>query len=138
MGNLSKVTIVKQNSSDKIVIYGNNYNGIKDLAPSSKVKKTEMNDYTFDYYQDKYGMFILRRCELFPCFDRYDRMCENRYYRRYMICKSLEELLEKYNLIVSTDERFNSIEYNSAQLAPLIYADDSMAMIEIMIEKEEV
>ena len=36
-------------------------------------------------FQDIYGRRVIHMRERFPCFDVYDRMCENRYYHWYFI-----------------------------------------------------
>ncbi|MBV5311738.1 MAG: hypothetical protein JZU47_00495 [Prolixibacteraceae bacterium] len=126
---------MRQNKDDSFTINGNIYNGIKDLASPNTILK-EMINTKFDVYQDKFGNFILRRLELYPCFDSHDYLHENRYYRQYMICKEIDEVNEKYNFIISHKERFNSCEYNSPLLAPLIYADDDQPIIKLMIKDE--
>ncbi|MFZ4549310.1 MAG: hypothetical protein ACOYN4_17820 [Bacteroidales bacterium] len=127
-----EISITNLDANSGFVINGNSYTSIFDLAPKKESVITQMENSDFDIYRDNHGKYILRFCQLFPCFDSSDRMYENRYYRRYMICRSMEEANEKYTFILSQNEHFNDINYNSAFLAPLIYADDESPIIRIM------
>jgi len=108
------------------------YNGITDIEPGAATIVTTMEDSDFDIYETPHQKYILRYWRLFPCFDSSDRMTETRYNRRYMICDSMEEAVNKYRYIKSVNESFNFINGNSPKLAPLIYADDGMPDIKIL------
>ena len=127
-----EISITNLNSNTGFVIDGNNYNGIYDLAPKNESDTTQMENSDFDIYKDKYGKYNLRFYQLFPCFDSSDRMYENRFYRRYIICRSMEEAIEKYTFIIRQNEYFYDIKYNSRFLAPLVYADDESPSFQIM------
>jgi len=126
-------SITNQNVATGFVIDGNNYTSIFDLAPKKESAITQMENSDFDIYRDTYGKYILRFCQLFPCFDSSDRMYENRYHKRYMICQSMEEAIEKHTFIISQNEHFNDINSNSRYLAPLVYVDDERPTFQIMI-----
>jgi hypothetical protein len=126
--------IISQARNASFTINGYTYKSLNDLLPGSN-KVISMEKPAFTLYQIKSGSFILCRRELFPCFDSSDRMYENRFYRRYMICSSREEAIGKYNYILAHDESFNSINHNSLYLAPIIYADDERDMIEILVSE---
>ncbi len=123
---------LKEKRNNPFMINDTIYNGITDVEPGKGTIVTPMEDSDFDIYETLHKKYILRYWKLFPCFDSSDRMKEDRYNRRYMICDSREEAFGKYNYIKCEDEKFYSMEWNSPKLAPLIYADDGMPNIEIM------
>jgi len=129
---LSIVIITKQDKQARFTINGHLYAGIRDILPLANANLTNLVNLKFDIYQDKYRNYILRRCERYPCFDSHDYAHENRFFRRYLICKSMEEAIEKYNYIEEHNESFNLSTHNSPLLAPLIYADDDRPEIEIL------
>jgi hypothetical protein len=128
---LDGVIIVKQGKQDRFEINGNLYELITDLLRKKVHVMSDMN-YKFDVYRDKFNNYVLRRCELYPCFDTSDRMYENRFYRSYMICTSKEETIEKYNYIMENNPDCRASEDTPSFLAPLVYADDGTEMIYIM------
>ena len=113
-------------------INGTVYHGIDDLWPPNGVKPVVLENYLFDVYQDKFGNFVLRRCELYPCFDSSDRMFENRFYRSYFPCASHEECMNKYEYIVRHHLRCNDESDIPAHLAPFVYADDGLPYLSII------
>lgn len=124
------------NRIDTFMINGIKYNGVDDLLPGSDQKITSLKDYHFDIYKDRLENIILRRCERFPCFDEFDRIHENRYYRRYIICSSFEDAKNKYDFIMTHNIRFDLSSRAISYLAPIIYADDGSQNIEIVYKEQ--
>jgi len=124
-------TIIKLNRHTQFELNGNTYNGVNELLPVS-CESLCMDDHCFDIYQDKFGSHILRYRKLFPCFDASDRLFENRYFRRYMVCFSLEEAIAKYGLIAQQQISLNISKDIPSQIAPIIIADDEIPEIEII------
>ena len=128
----NEVVIITQSRQDRFEINGNIYDGINDLFPEKAIVIQGLN-YKFDVYLDKFGNTVLRKCELYPCFDSSDRMYENRYYISYLICTSKDEAIEKYNYILEHNSNAQANEYTPSFLAPLVYTDDGKTEIRIMI-----
>jgi serpin B len=128
--------ITKQDKQDRFEINGNIYRLTADLLHQKVTVIHDMN-YPFDVYQDKFGNYILCKCEPYPCFDSSDRMHENRYYRSYMICSTKDEVIEKYKYILEHDPGCRADEDTPSFLAPLIYVDDGKSTICIMTDSDK-
>jgi hypothetical protein len=99
--------------------------GSKKDYPLATVEAEDIFDDNMDYYRLENSMYVLYRCELYPCFDSYDRQYENRYYRAYYLCETLDEVREKFNHLQDiTDVNLNPWEEHRAYLAPYVYFDD--------------
>jgi hypothetical protein len=129
--NSNGIIITMQGKQDRFEINGNIYELITDLLCKNVIVISDMN-YKFDVYCDKFGNYVLRKCESYPCFDSSDRMYENRFYRSYMICTTQDEVIEKYNYIMEHNPDCRANENTPSFLAPLIYADDGTSTIYIM------
>lgn len=124
----------EKQSKEEFKNYSENFYPVSSL--SRKAMWIDAEDSNFDIYLDKAGNIIIRREELYPCFDAFDRMNETRYYRRYLVCKTEEEAISKYKYIKENNEKFNEIEYNSPELAPLVYCDSLTGGYKIMLRVE--
>lgn len=129
--------ISTQNHAAPITIWGHTYQGISQLE--RRKKGTEIiripDGGKFYIYQDCYGMYVLSWAELFPCFDIYDRMSESRFYRRYMVCQTQQEALDKYQYYVDNKLSMYKFDESLAPLAPIVLADDERLEIQIMMDQ---
>ncbi len=133
----SNMVIIKQHGKqDRFQINGNIYEGIPDLFCKKVSVIADMN-YKFGVYQDKFDNYVLTKCEAYPCFDSSDRMYENRFYNSYLLCTSLEEVIEKYNYIMENNPGCRADQYTPSFLAPLVYADDGLTTISIMTDSNK-
>jgi hypothetical protein len=129
--NSNGIIIIMQSKHDRFEINGNIYELTTDLLCKNVTVISDMN-YKFDVYCDKFGNYVLRKCESYPCFDSSDRMYEHRFYRSYMICASKDEAIEKYKYIIEHNPDCRANENTPSFLALLVYADDGTSMIYIM------
>jgi hypothetical protein len=86
------------------------------------------------YYQIGGEDYVLYQCRRYPCFDSYDYLHEKRCFRTYYLCRSPEEVREKYNYLTSGNLFFaneNPGKQYRAPLLPYVYADDDMKEIKI-------
>jgi hypothetical protein len=128
--------ITQKDKQGRFEINGNVYEFTKDLLHTKVTIIPDMN-YPFYVYQDKFGNYVLCKCEPYPCFDSSDRMFEDRFYRCYLICSSRDELIEKYNYILEHDPGCRADEDTPSFLAPLIYVDDGKSTICIMTDSDK-
>ena len=135
-GTSNGVIITQYGKQDRFEINGNIYEGIHDLFCKKVSAITEMN-YKFGVYLDKFDNYVLTKCEAYPCFDSSDRMYENRFYNSYMLCTSLEEVIEKYNYIMENNAGCRADQYTPSFLVPLVYADDGLTTISIMTDSNK-
>ncbi|MDR1729344.1 MAG: hypothetical protein LBR52_01620 [Prevotellaceae bacterium] len=86
------------------------------------------------YYRLSRSCYILYHYALYPCFDSYDYMHENRYFQVYYICRSLAEVQEKYNYLTSGKLFFSGLnpskEYRQP-LYPYVYYDENKNLLEV-------
>lgn len=125
-----KLNITRQPRAFEFTILGITYT-LSDLTNFEK----EINlpdEYQYSLHIDRFGNYVLVRCELFPCFDFYDNASENRFFRRYMVCKTEDEAMEKYKYCKTKHMQFKKLDSSYANLAPIIFADDTRHEIEIM------
>lgn len=77
--------------------------------------------------------YIIERSQLFPCFDYEDYANENRYFRNFLICRSMQEANKKNTKMKLLNEgnNFNLINNDlPADMRPMLYyKDDSTSMI---------
>lgn len=70
---------------------GREYSAEKDLRAYGQetVWEYDSSGYhdTVGEFTDIYGRRVYCIAERFPCYDRYDRACENRFYRYYFLCE---------------------------------------------------
>jgi|WetSurMetagenome_2_1015567.scaffolds.fasta_scaffold177655_2 hypothetical protein len=128
--------ITQKDKHGRFEINGNVYEFTTDLLYTKVTVIRDMN-YPFDVYQDKYGNYVLCKCEPYPCFDSSDRVFEDRFYRSYLICSSKDELIEKYNYIMKYNPGCCADDYTPSLLAPLIFVDDGKSTICIMTESDK-
>lgn len=131
--------IITQHRDAPIIIFGNTYQGADQIG--CRKKGTEIipipNEHKFDIYLNCEDMYVLRWAELFPCFDVYDRMNEDRFYGRYIICKTEQEAMEKYQYCIDKQLSMSTLDDSYSPLAPIIFADDERPEIQIMIDQEQ-
>ena len=77
--------------------------------------------------------YIIERSQLFPCFDYEDFANENRYFRNFLICRSMQEANEK-NMkmkLLNEGNNFNLVNNDlPADMRPMVYyRDESASMI---------
>jgi hypothetical protein len=79
------------------------------------------------YYQLAPDRYVLYDCRRYPCFDSYDSMYENRCYRAFYLCRSIEEMQAKHDYLTSGKLFFYNenpdAEYREP-LVPYVYFDD--------------
>lgn len=88
----------------------------------------------FYVFRNKKGQLILEYSRLYPCFDSYDYINENRFHRNYWVCKDENELLEKYDYITKKLRCMND-DYSSCPmpsfLGPAVFYDDGSEIMKI-------
>jgi hypothetical protein len=92
------------------------------------------------YYRLSGDCYILYHYARYPCFDSYDRMHENRYFRAYYICRSLAEVQEKHSYLTLGKlfiADLNPSEKYRSPLYPYVYYDEDKNLLEIYEEKTE-
>lgn len=131
--------IITQHRNAPIIIFGNTYQGVDQI--SRKKEGTEIiripDEYKFSIYLNSNDMYVLSWAELFPCFDVYDRMSEDRFYRRYIICKTEQEAIEKFQYCIDNELYMSTLNDSYTPLAPIIFADDERPEIQIMVDQEQ-
>lgn len=129
-----KHQIITRHRNEPFTLLGNTYEGADDLSRAKK--GTEIiqlpGQYRYSIYIDKFGRYVLEWHELFPCFDVYDRMSENRYYRRFMVCETEEEAMRKYIYCMENRVSMRCLDESYQALAPILFADDERPEIKIM------
>lgn len=128
------ITIQRRN--EPFTIYGNTYQGGDDiLRRKTGTEAIYLPGYKgYSIYIDRFGQYILEWSELFPCFDFHDRMNENRYYRRLMVCQTEEQAMEKYKYCIENKISMRWVNELHKPLAPMIIADDERSEIQLMID----
>jgi len=86
------------------------------LAKIGYSDKTQM--VRISYSKISEDIYVLRDSERYPCFDSSDYAYEDRYYRYYYFCRSLEEVK---TLGVRIRETWNKLGYQT----PIVFAHDS-------------
>ncbi len=86
------------------------------------------------YYRLSRSCYILYHYALYPCFDSYDYMHENRYFQAYYICRSLAEVQRKYDYL--TNGKLFFVDLNPAgeyrpPLCPYVYYDEDKNLLRI-------
>ena len=152
----------EQLPNERFTIFGKTYNSFKELFPIKKVgdfsewwersyfdgfpitqqvlkvvnanfENTHLKGWEIFY--DRFSNLILRKEELYPCFDSSDRMYENRYYRLYIFCKNEDDLRNKIAWIKKNGCNIYSKDYLPQNLAPMAYLDDGLHSV-VLIEIE--
>ncbi|WP_291530687.1 hypothetical protein [Bacteroides sp. UBA939] len=84
------------------------------------------------YYRLSGSCYILYHYALYPCFDSYDRMHENRYFRAFYICRSLAEVQARYDYLTKGKLFFvdlNPSKKHRPLLCPYVYYDEDKKLI---------
>ncbi|GHT28781.1 hypothetical protein AGMMS49574_03770 [Bacteroidia bacterium] len=85
------------------------------------------------YYMLDADTYILYRMERYPCFDESDWDCENRYYKEFFFCFSLEEFEAKrvflearpYRTVGHLKKKYENL------MCPFVYEDDGMETFDV-------
>lgn len=88
--------------------------------------------HAYKLYKDELGYLVLVRFELYPCFDSYDRMYEDRYYRYLFYCKNEEEVQVKLDYL-NNQTVIGSCAQNEAVLVPNIFYGEDLLNFEMAI-----
>lgn len=86
------------------------------------------------YYLIGENRYVLYDSRLYPCFDFDDRMYENRHYRVFYLCRSMQEMKNKYDYLQSEKLFFaglNPDEKHRPQLSPYVYIDEGKEMHQV-------
>ena len=92
----------------------------------------EIQNYVFTQTESSQP-YIIERSHLFPCFDYEDFANENRYFRNFLICRSMQEVTEKSMKmkLLNEGDNFNLVNNDlPADMRPMVYyRDESASMI---------
>ena len=85
-------------------------------------------------YQIGENLFVMYHSARYPCFDDEDYQYENRYRRTYYLCRSMEEMQQKYDYMHGGAiylQNLNPAEEHRRPLCPYVYCDDGQETFEV-------